>query len=312
MPAYYDDWREQQFSCSKCGWQGLGSQLAQGETFDDLFEVDCPTCHARLSVVTFPTLQESRANWDKVSPADRLVVQHVEQAIAEQAIMPPEPLKLIRSTDLKRSPAPALAAAQTQPAATAEIPALRTALNCVAVALALGALPLGYAYYSLLRLVAFVAFASIAYLAYRSRHWPALIVAMLLLFLFNPLLPVHLNKIWWATVDVGSAAYVAVVSRYAATRFAGLGAVPLKASGVFMSFVAAAFAGVLAATTLAFLFFLASFPLEWLGRPSPFKTLPFLFLAVFAGGVVFTLTGLAYHHSFESGTRAVNRVGNGV
>ena len=71
-----------------------------------------------------------------------------------------------------------------------------------------------------------------------------------------------------------------------------------------MSCAMAAFTGIFAATALALLFFLASVPLEWLGRPIPFKTLSYLFWAAFAGGVVHTLVGLAYHLSCEKGDRA--------
>lgn len=46
--------------------------------FDDLFELDCPQCGNRVTTVSYPTLQESRDNWDKVSLADRIIVQLVE------------------------------------------------------------------------------------------------------------------------------------------------------------------------------------------------------------------------------------------
>jgi hypothetical protein len=78
MPAYYDNWREAQYACGTCEWRGRGADLVHGETFADLYEVNCPKCDARVTTISFPTLDESRANWDKVSPADRLVVQLTE------------------------------------------------------------------------------------------------------------------------------------------------------------------------------------------------------------------------------------------
>jgi hypothetical protein len=78
MPAYYDDWRERKYACANCDWRGRGEDLVRGETFADLFEVDCPKCAGRITTISFPTLDESRKNWDKVSPADRLVVQLTE------------------------------------------------------------------------------------------------------------------------------------------------------------------------------------------------------------------------------------------
>jgi hypothetical protein len=78
MPAYYDNWREAEYLCENCKWHGRGKDLAHGETFADLYEVDCPKCSGRIGTITYPTLDESRQNWDKVSPADRLVVQLVE------------------------------------------------------------------------------------------------------------------------------------------------------------------------------------------------------------------------------------------
>ena len=57
----------------------LGSELEQGELFDALYEVDCPQCRERVTVITFPTLEESRANWDKVSEIDKRVVEFAEK-----------------------------------------------------------------------------------------------------------------------------------------------------------------------------------------------------------------------------------------
>lgn len=84
MPKYYDKWRSAMHTCRACGWQGLGSELQQGEMFDALFEVDCPKCGERVTVVELPTIEESRANWQKVSPVDRAVVALVQAHMRAQ------------------------------------------------------------------------------------------------------------------------------------------------------------------------------------------------------------------------------------
>jgi hypothetical protein len=68
----------EQHECRHCGWVGRGADLVQGEVFDALFEADCPRCGGRVTTVTFPTLAESRANWDTLSRADKLTVELVE------------------------------------------------------------------------------------------------------------------------------------------------------------------------------------------------------------------------------------------
>jgi len=83
VPAYYDNWREEEFACGNCEWRGPGKDLVHGETFADFFEVDCPKCGGRISTVTFPTVDESRRNWDKVSPADKLVVEITEARLED-------------------------------------------------------------------------------------------------------------------------------------------------------------------------------------------------------------------------------------
>lgn len=84
MPKYYDNWRESEHLCRHCGWHGLGNELVHGEMFDALFEVDCPQCGERVTTVELPTLTESRANWEKVAPVDRAIVEVAEAQIREQ------------------------------------------------------------------------------------------------------------------------------------------------------------------------------------------------------------------------------------
>lgn len=81
MPDYYDGWETETFGCSKCGWSGKGAECQQGEMFRELYELDCPNCCTTLTVITYPTIEESRANWDKVDEADKLMIEAHEQFI---------------------------------------------------------------------------------------------------------------------------------------------------------------------------------------------------------------------------------------
>jgi hypothetical protein len=79
MPRYYDGWEAVTFDCKRCGWSGLGEQCEQGEMFRQLFALVCPKCALRLTVITYPTIEESHANWDKVSPEDKLIIEMIER-----------------------------------------------------------------------------------------------------------------------------------------------------------------------------------------------------------------------------------------
>jgi hypothetical protein len=89
MSKYYDNWRAEKHSCRVCGWQGLGSELRQGEMFEALFEINCPKCGERVDVIELPTIEESRANWHKVSPADRAVIEVIEARMRSQHLARP-------------------------------------------------------------------------------------------------------------------------------------------------------------------------------------------------------------------------------
>lgn len=79
-------------------------------------------------------------------------------------------------------------------------------------ALLLAVLPLPYGFYTFLRLVVF---GGAGFLAYREwtvsgavSVWMAAFVVLALL--FNPLIPVHLNREAWAPIDVGTAILMVV------------------------------------------------------------------------------------------------------
>ncbi len=79
MPNYFDNWRDSEYDCPGCKWHGLGSELSQGEMYQDSFELLCPSCGTEITQVLFPTLQEYRANWDTLSDAQRELVERRER-----------------------------------------------------------------------------------------------------------------------------------------------------------------------------------------------------------------------------------------
>lgn len=68
----------------------------------------------------------------------------------------------------------------------------------------IGAAPLPYGYYMLLRLVATGVFIWAAFIAYERKSEALPWVYGVLALLFNPLIKIHLPKEFWAVVDIGS------------------------------------------------------------------------------------------------------------
>ena len=73
-----------------------------------------------------------------------------------------------------------------------------------AAMLFIGAAPLPYGYYMLLRLVATGVFIWAALIAYERKNASLPWVYGVLALLFNPLIKIHLPKELWAVVDIGS------------------------------------------------------------------------------------------------------------
>ena len=88
---------------------------------------------------------------------------------------------------------------------------------CVA-ALLVGAAPLPYGYYILLRVIACVVFAWGAVLTFDkgNRVLPWMLGALALL--FNPIAKVHLQKEVWAMVDIGAAIFLVIAGRWILAR----------------------------------------------------------------------------------------------
>lgn len=78
MTTDYFNYKTTSFECA-CGWRGMGVELAQGEMFRDLCEMECPSCCTKLFIMAFPSFEECRANWDKLSELDRTWIEVAER-----------------------------------------------------------------------------------------------------------------------------------------------------------------------------------------------------------------------------------------
>lgn len=78
----------------------------------------------------------------------------------------------------------------------------------------LAVLPLPYGYYMLLRLVTTIVFAWAAFISYEKSHptmpWLYGLVALL----FNPLIPIHLDKELWMVIDIGIGIFLLTTKQY--------------------------------------------------------------------------------------------------
>jgi hypothetical protein len=76
---YFDDWKDYVLECPKCRWSGKFEQGAV-EYFAELMDCCCPQCNSldapMLAIVSYPTLQELRANQDK--PGIREYVERID------------------------------------------------------------------------------------------------------------------------------------------------------------------------------------------------------------------------------------------
>ncbi len=74
---YFDDWKTEVFTCPKCGWTGIFEE-GDVEIHDQLMDSSCPDCDYKstpmLAIVSWPTMEESEKNWDKVSEGDKEVI----------------------------------------------------------------------------------------------------------------------------------------------------------------------------------------------------------------------------------------------
>lgn len=82
-----------------------------------------------------------------------------------------------------------------------------------AIMLFVGAAPLPYGYYTLLRLVAFGVFAFAAFVSADRKYVALPWIFGFLALLFNPIFKVHLPKELWAPIDVAAAILLLVTAK---------------------------------------------------------------------------------------------------
>jgi hypothetical protein len=91
--GYYDDWRNAALTCPQCGWTGTFEQ-GSVEHYSELFDCSCPSCSWEdspiLAIVSYPTVQESEQNSEKLSDSER---EHVGAIKAFRAKFEAQALK---------------------------------------------------------------------------------------------------------------------------------------------------------------------------------------------------------------------------
>lgn len=82
--SYYSDWGNESTTCKHCGWEGI-LKLAGKEYFNDYLELLCPSCCEIMGVVSYPTIEESEANWDKLDSLEKMEVLAHKQFLDDWA-----------------------------------------------------------------------------------------------------------------------------------------------------------------------------------------------------------------------------------
>lgn len=85
--------------------------------------------------------------------------------------------------------------------------------SCAAM-LFIGAAPLPYGYYTLLRLVACGVFAFAAFVAFAKAASHLAWLYVLLALVFNPIIKVYLSKGSWTLIDLGAGLLLVVTARF--------------------------------------------------------------------------------------------------
>lgn len=88
----------------------------------------------------------------------------------------------------------------------------------IAAIIALGALPMPYGYYGILRWTATIGFILTAITLYEPKLRLLIIVPIFGAILFNPIYPIYLDKETWAPIDIASAIAI-IVLNYLSYKF---------------------------------------------------------------------------------------------
>lgn len=83
-----------------------------------------------------------------------------------------------------------------------------------AAIIAIGAFPLPYGYYTLLRIVACIVFGLLSYGAFIKSNIILGAIAALFAIVFNPIIPVYLSKDVWTVIDIVGAISVIAINHF--------------------------------------------------------------------------------------------------
>ena len=96
--GYWGYDRDATLSCPACSWSGRGAD--NEESFEDLIDVRCPQCDRMLLIVTFPTIEETRAAAAAGNPRAEADLPNVNRL--EARVDRAEELKLRRPDQLPK------------------------------------------------------------------------------------------------------------------------------------------------------------------------------------------------------------------
>lgn len=84
--TFYDDWKNEVLTCPNCGWSGTFEHGAVDYS-RELMDSSCPECKylnaPMLAIVSFPTLEETEANFDRLSENEKAELARRKQFISE-------------------------------------------------------------------------------------------------------------------------------------------------------------------------------------------------------------------------------------
>jgi len=83
---YYDNWKSEILHCPQCGWTGTFEE-GSVEYYRQVMDSSCPACDWSsapiLAIVSYPTDEESEANWDKLSEREKEAVTAHKRFLAD-------------------------------------------------------------------------------------------------------------------------------------------------------------------------------------------------------------------------------------
>lgn len=84
----------------------------------------------------------------------------------------------------------------------------------IAILLGIGVFKLPYGYYTFLRIIVFIYSISYLYIFYKNEKHGVTVALTAIAILFNPILPIHLNKEIWSFINIATAIFYISVGIY--------------------------------------------------------------------------------------------------